>query len=123
MRKEADEILSKATIIRDTFILKEDSNAKKLQKRESSKSSPPQENRSNGSNCVSQTPVSETMTQNQVSNTECALVQNASSTKSQPKENGQVETTDNSVSPGNVAVDVADDSKEKKNQKKCCTIM
>jgi len=112
LRKQADEILSHATIIRDTFILNEENNARRAEQQNNS-------TKSNGNNCVSQTPVSETMVQNQVIKSESAVVQNASPTKTHPKENGQVET-ENSVSPGSVGVELVDN---KKKQKKCCSIM
>lgn len=120
LRKEADELLSKATIIRDTFILNEKNNARKGEQQSSAKPQP--ETKSNESNCVSQTPVSESMIQNQVVKSECAVVQNASPTKTLAKENGQVET-ENSVSSGNVGIEIADDNKAKKKSRNCCAIM
>lgn len=126
LRKEADEILSQATIIRDTFILNEQRNAKHGGVRqETAPTSLHQiDNRSNGSrsNCVSQTPVTESMVETQVIKNESAVVQNASPTKTVPKENGQIEG-DNSVSPASVSVGIPDDNKDKKKQKKCCSIM
>ncbi|KAL4236904.1 hypothetical protein ACF0H5_005290 [Mactra antiquata] len=116
LSKEADEILSKATIIRDTFILTEENKTNKLN------SQNPELSGSNHSS-ANQSPVQESVTQQKiVLNSECVPDQSQSPARTRPKENGQVES-ENSVTPGSVAVELTDDNRDKKKQKKCCVIM
>lgn len=120
LSKEADDILKKATIIRDTFILKEESKAaKKGNVQETAVNETVKAEAQLPSN---QSPVKETFTEQTVTVSENAVVQNASPTRTRPKENGQVET-ENSLTPGSVSLELADDNKDKKKQKKCCVVM
>ncbi|XP_053394459.1 uncharacterized protein LOC123525765 isoform X6 [Mercenaria mercenaria] len=122
LSKEADDILKKATIIRDTFILKDEINAAKRARDQEVRKADVDKTESENQTSVNQSPVNESITQQTVSNTENAVVQNASPTNTRPKENGQVDT-DNSLTPGSVAVEITDDNKNKKKQQKCCIVM
>ena len=65
------------------------------------------------------------MTVNEVSKTENAVLNHSSTpspTKDRVKENGQLDS-DKTVTPGSVALEIADDDKDKKKQKKCCVVM
>lgn len=116
LSKEADEILSNATIIRDTFVLREEKEAARKQFFEDISWD------DNNQLEDYQSPVKEDTTKQTVSSTENAVVHNASPTKTRPKENGQLDT-DNSLTPGSVTIELTDDNKDKKKQKKCCVVM
>ena len=133
LRQEADEILSKATIVRDKFILEAENSRRAKLEASSPEAASPKNNSSprrgdshkNGNSCVSQSPVQETMTVNEVSKTENAVLNHSSTpspTKDRVKENGQLDS-DKTVTPGSVALEIADDDKDKKKQKKCCVVM
>lgn len=116
LSKEAEDILARATIIRDTFILKDNEGA------------------NTGSNVKdtsgAHAPVEEPMTANVAGSTEAsppsaASGNTAAAPKSnindvKPKENGQLET-DSSLTPVNEKV--VDPDKNKKKHQKCCLIM
>lgn len=120
LSKEADDILSKAKIIRDTFILQEESNA--ANSGQVQETSFKDTEKGNSKSSENQSPVKETFTEQTVSVSENAVVQNASPTRTKPKENGQVDT-ENSLTPGSVTLAITDDNKDKKKQKKCCVVM
>lgn len=131
LSQEADDILSKATIIRDTFILKDDSIKAKnhnvtketssaAKDIRSSSGKPDDHSYDNDSEC--KLPVNDNMNQQDVHRTETAMVQNATPPRTRQKENGQVDT-ENSLTPGSVTLDISDNNKDKKKQKKCCVIM
>lgn len=118
LRKEADEILAKATIIRDTFVLKESCKNSKAAKQTL------QENKSSNS------PVEEQIVQYDVAVSECSehqmvpclVLQTPPPQTTDLKENGLADT-ENSLTPEHLNLDIADDNKDRKKQKKCCTIM
>ena len=114
LEKEAEEILSRATIIRDKFILKDTDKVKS----EHNPSSSHAKFESNavpevGSNAL---PVEETVTAEV--NKMAESVPNA-----RPKVNGQVTESEDSLTPGSVKMELTEENKDKKKQKKCCTIM
>jgi len=118
LRKEAEDILSRATIIRDTFTLRDGTVATSPASPEKQTARP-----ANGSPVTQgEQPVTETMTTQVVKSTEASAVPNSGSTETRHKENGQVDT-DNSLTPGSVKVDIAEDFKDRKKQKKCCSVM
>ena len=122
LSKEADDILKKATIIRDTFILKDENNANKSAHEEQVHTADVNKTEAESQSSANQSPVKETVIQKTVSKSENAVVPNASPTKTRPKENGQVDT-ENSLTPGSVAVEITNDNKDKKKQQKCCVVM
>ncbi|XP_052274157.1 uncharacterized protein LOC127874082 isoform X2 [Dreissena polymorpha] len=144
LSKEADEILSKAKIIRDTFILTDAEVASGGTTSDSSTRSPPKtknvqahspssptkgnarsKTALNGNNYFSNnstTPVCETMAQNEVSKTESSVVQNASSSpsKTRTNENGQLDS-EKTLTPRSVGT--PEEEPEKKKHNKCCAVM
>jgi hypothetical protein len=110
LSKEAEDILKRATIIRDTFILN-DSKGK-----DNSRSSG---DSSNGGQTL-QPVQEESISQTQVKESQSSPV------SIQPKQNG---VEDKAVSPDSVKVDVEPNTindfnfKDKKKQKKCCNVM
>lgn len=117
--KEAEDILSRATIIRDKFILKDTDNDNSSDHNPgSSPAKPKSPVESNavpevGSNAL---PVEETVTAEV--NKMAESVPNA-----RPKVNGQVTESEDSLTPGSVKMELTEENKDKKKQKKCCTVM
>lgn len=109
LSKEAEEILSRATIIRDKFILKD--NESKLEHNPSSSPKKPEPESEQDA-----LPVEETVSAEVANMAES--VANA-----RPKENGQITESEDSLTPGSVKMELMEENKDKKKQKKCCTIM
>ena len=110
--KEAEDILKRATIIRDTFILNE--------KRGNDASKTNSKDTANGDSQGQQIVQEEAISQTSVSESSSSPV------SIQPKQNG---VEDKNVSPDSVKVDMDSNAindvnfKDKKKQKKCCNVM
>lgn len=109
LSKEAEEILSRATIIRDKFILKD--NERNVE--QNPHSSPTKSKQEVESNAL---PVEETVSA-EVAN----MAESVSNARR--KENGQITESEDSLTPGSVKMELMEENKDKKKQKKCCTIM
>ncbi|KAL3869834.1 hypothetical protein ACJMK2_042467 [Sinanodonta woodiana] len=118
LQKEADDILKRAKVVRDKFYLK-DSYADNVQSQPSPKSSPAQENKSMEE------------TEENISPEVAKKAEVSWQETKKPKENGKL---DESTSPENVKLDIPrdqidgnvisdDTNKDKKKQKKCCSVM
>ena len=107
--KEAEDILSRATIIRDKFYLK-DNESNPEHNPNSSPTNPKSEMEPNA------LPVEETVS-TEVANMAESLP------NARPKENGQITESEDSLTPGSVKMELTEENKDKKKQKKCCTIM
>ena len=110
MDKEAEEILSRATIIRDRFILKDNESNPEPKSNSSPTMHKPEVEQN-------ELPVEETVSA-AVANTAESSVPNA-----RPKENGQITESEDSLTPGSVRMELTEENKDKKKQKKCCAIM
>ena len=114
LSKEAEEILSRATIIRDKFILKDNErNQEQISLSSPTKPNPEEPKQEVESNAL---PVEETVSAEVANMAES--VPNA-----RVKENGQITESEDSLTPGSVKMELMEENKDKKKQKKCCTIM
>ncbi|KAK3595272.1 hypothetical protein CHS0354_010881 [Potamilus streckersoni] len=118
LQREADDILKRAKVVRDKFYLK-DCYADNVQSHPSPKSSPAQENKSMEE------------TEENISPEVASKAEVSFQEAKKPKENGKL---DESASPENIKLDIPrdqidgnvisdDTNKDKKKQKKCCSVM
>ena len=119
LSREADDILARAKIVRDTFILEvgsADSSPTKVPERiqDDTKCEKPA---NHSGEDEQKTLINETITPEKARNAETTPIADT-----RPKENGQIDT-DDSLSPGSVKMELIEDDKDKKKHKKCCSVM